>query len=273
MKANEAQAAARARGRERPAEEAAGRGRAGQVDAQGAGRGKLLTPERRRRAVVVLVDRFGVSRTSGLPRRRSAPLDPAARRRGLARRRRTSCGAGCARSPGAHPRWGWKTAHTILRREGHTINRKRTRRLWRDEGLRRPAPCKRKRTRPPGGGPLLRAERPEPRVGARLPVRRDRRPPEAEAVEHRRRAHPRSAGHARRPDLRRRPGRRGHRDPRRRARRTRASAHGQRARAHRLGAAGLVPARRHRPPPTSSRARRGRTRSSRASTAASATSC
>ena len=59
-----------------------------------------------------------------------------------------------------HPRWGWKTAHTILRREGHTINRKRTRRLWRDEGLRRPPACKRKRTRPPGGGPLLRAERP-----------------------------------------------------------------------------------------------------------------
>ena len=59
-----------------------------------------------------------------------------------------------------HPRWGWKTAHTILRREGHTINRKRTRRLWRDEGLRRPPSCKRKRTRPPGGGPLLRAERP-----------------------------------------------------------------------------------------------------------------
>ena len=47
-----------------------------------------------------------------------------------------------------------------MRREGHTINRKRTRRLWRDEGLRRPAPCRRKRTRPPGGGPLLRAEHP-----------------------------------------------------------------------------------------------------------------
>jgi hypothetical protein len=27
-----------------------------------------------------------------------------------------------------HPRWGWKTAHTILRREGHTINHKHTRR-------------------------------------------------------------------------------------------------------------------------------------------------
>ena len=60
----------------------------------------------------------------------------------------------------AHPRWGWKTAHVLLRREGHTINKKRTRRLWRDEGLRRPAPCKRKRTQPTGGGPLLRAQRP-----------------------------------------------------------------------------------------------------------------
>jgi hypothetical protein len=84
-----------------------------------------------------------------------------------------------------HPRLGWKTAHAILRREGHTINRKRTRRLWRDEGLRRPAPCKRKRTRLPGGGALLRAERPEPGVGHRLPVRRDRRSQEAEAVKHR----------------------------------------------------------------------------------------
>ena len=35
--------------------------RARQGDAQGAGRGKLLTPERRRRAVVALVERFGVS--------------------------------------------------------------------------------------------------------------------------------------------------------------------------------------------------------------------
>lgn len=59
----------------------------------------------------------------------------------------------------AHPRWGWKTAHSILRREGYSINRKRTQRLWREEGLRRPAPCRRKRTRPPGGGELLRAER------------------------------------------------------------------------------------------------------------------
>ena len=59
-----------------------------------------------------------------------------------------------------HPRWGWKTAHSILRREGWAINRKRTQRLWRSEGLRRPAPCKRKRRRPDAGVELFRAERP-----------------------------------------------------------------------------------------------------------------
>jgi putative transposase len=59
-----------------------------------------------------------------------------------------------------HPRWGWKTAHSILLREGWAINRKRTQRLWRSEGLRRPTPCKRKRRRPEGSGELFRAERP-----------------------------------------------------------------------------------------------------------------
>ena len=41
-----------------------------------------------------------------------------------------------------HPRWGWKTAHALVRREGFVVNRKRTQRLWRDEGLRRPAPAR-----------------------------------------------------------------------------------------------------------------------------------
>jgi putative transposase len=109
--------------------------------------------------VVVLVDRFGVSE------RRACRV---------VGQHRSTQRLGCRPRPGeedklrrrlreiarAHPRWGWKTAHSILRREGHTVNKKRTRRLWRDEGLRRPAPCKRKRTRPPGGGALLRAERP-----------------------------------------------------------------------------------------------------------------
>ena len=107
----------------------------------------------------MLVDRFGVSqrracKVAGQHRstQRLAPRPRPAEEHKVRRRLRQ-----IARQ---HPRWGWKTAHVLLRREGHTINKKRTRRLWRDEGLRRPAPCKRKRTRPPGGAPLLRAERP-----------------------------------------------------------------------------------------------------------------
>ena len=45
----------------------------------------------------------------------------------------------------AHPRWGWKTAHRLLRREGWVINHKRTQRLWREEGLRRPQHCRKRR--------------------------------------------------------------------------------------------------------------------------------
>jgi hypothetical protein len=44
-----------------------------------------------------------------------------------------------------HPRWGWKTAHEILLREGWTVNRKRTRRIWRQEGLRRPVRTRKRR--------------------------------------------------------------------------------------------------------------------------------
>ncbi len=109
--------------------------------------------------MVVLTQRFGVSerracRVTGqhrstqrlVGRPRPAEEDKLRRRlRAIAR---------------AHPRWGWKTAHSILRREGWAINRKRTQRLWHEEGLRRPAPCRRKRTRPTGGGALLRAEHP-----------------------------------------------------------------------------------------------------------------
>ncbi len=50
----------------------------------------------------------------------------------------------------AHPRWGWKTAHRLLLREGWSINRKRTQRLWREEGLRRPQQCRKRRRGPDG---------------------------------------------------------------------------------------------------------------------------
>jgi putative transposase len=44
-----------------------------------------------------------------------------------------------------HPRWGWRTAHRVLLREGWNINKKRTRRIWREEGLRRPNTCTKRR--------------------------------------------------------------------------------------------------------------------------------
>ena len=43
------------------------------------------------------------------------------------------------------PRWGWRRAATYLRQNGHTINNKRVRRLWRDEGLRVPQKRRKKR--------------------------------------------------------------------------------------------------------------------------------
>ena len=46
----------------------------------------------------------------------------------------------------AHPRWGYKMATRVVRREGWHVNRKRVQRLWREEGLKRP-PQGRKRRR------------------------------------------------------------------------------------------------------------------------------
>src|SRR5690348_9557381 len=43
------------------------------------------------------------------------------------------------------PRWGWRRAATMARRAGWTVNNKRIRRLWRDEGLRVPQRRRKKR--------------------------------------------------------------------------------------------------------------------------------
>jgi len=117
----------------------------------------MVTPDRRRRAVVVLQERFGVSQrracrvvgqhrsTQRHPPRPVPPDDVKlrARLRRFARR---------------HPRLGWRTAHTVVRREGWVVNHKKLRRLWREEGLRRPPPTKNKKRRPGGlDGTLLRA--------------------------------------------------------------------------------------------------------------------
>jgi putative transposase len=46
----------------------------------------------------------------------------------------------------AHPRWGYRRAHAVLRAQGWRVNRKTVQRLWREEGLRVPT-RRRKRQR------------------------------------------------------------------------------------------------------------------------------
>ena len=61
----------------------------------------------------------------------------------------------------SHVRWGRRLAYRRLRLEGWTVNHKRVQRIWREEGLQRPQPGQRKRTRPSDGSrTLLRAEYP-----------------------------------------------------------------------------------------------------------------
>ena len=116
----------------------------------------MVTPDRRRRAVTVLQVRFGVSerracRVVGQHRstqRRPARPVPDAEVK-LRRRLR--------RFARRHSRLGWRKAHTVVRREGWVVNHKKLRRLWRDEGLRRPPPSKNKKRRPGSGGALLGA--------------------------------------------------------------------------------------------------------------------
>ena len=120
----------------------------------------MVTPDRRRRAVTVLVERFGVSqrracRVVGQHRstQRREPKSEPAQDVKLRRRLR--------RFARNHPRMGWRKAHTVVRREGYYVNHKKLRRLWREEGLRRPQQAKNKKRRPGGlNGTLLTAEHP-----------------------------------------------------------------------------------------------------------------
>jgi putative transposase len=62
-----------------------------------------------------------------------------------------------------HPRWGWRMAHRLLRREPDGpwthINHKRVRRLWREEGLRRPVRTRKRRRVAAQVAERLRADR------------------------------------------------------------------------------------------------------------------
>ena len=120
-----------------------------------------MSPSRRRGAVLMLQDRLGLSerracRIAGQHRSSQrhepvrAPEDAAlrARLRAISRER---------------PRFGYRRAHAQLVAEGYTVNRKRTQRLWREEGLR--VPRRRRKRQRLGASTVpaarLRAERPD----------------------------------------------------------------------------------------------------------------
>jgi putative transposase len=119
-----------------------------------------VSPERRRRAVSVLQQRFGVSqrracRVAGQNRtaqRRPASAPSDADQVLRVRLRQISV---------EYPRWGWRKAHAIAAREGLLVNRKRTHRLWIDEGLKRPPRVRKKRRAGPARHQRLRAVRPD----------------------------------------------------------------------------------------------------------------
>lgn len=103
-----------------------------------------MTPNRKRRAVGVLRDRFGVSQRRACTvvgiHRSTMHLTPPpttaeeAELRAWLRRFSTDL-----------PRWGWRRAAKMTRRAGWQVNNKRIRRLWREEGLRVPQRRREKR--------------------------------------------------------------------------------------------------------------------------------
>ena len=108
--------------------------------------GKLLSPERRRKAVTVLQHRYRTSeryicRVVGQHRSTQRHGDKVVSiEEGKLRNRLREIAA-------EHIRWGRLMAYRLLRREGWTVNHKRVQRFWREEGLQRPTPRKRKRAR------------------------------------------------------------------------------------------------------------------------------
>jgi len=103
----------------------------------------MVSPRRRREAVLVLQDRLDLSERRacqivGQPRATQRyepklPSDDAALRKKL------------REIAAKHKRWGYRRAHGHLLTLGWKVNRKRTQRLWREEGLRVPAKATKRR--------------------------------------------------------------------------------------------------------------------------------
>ena len=125
-----------ARAGECTAEASGGEPDAGQADPGGSGEGKLLSPERRRRAVVHVRQRLGASERhacrvlgqsrSTQHRRRKVRADKAALRSDV------------VRLASRFGRYGYRQITKLLRIEGWRVNHKRVERIWREEGLKVP---------------------------------------------------------------------------------------------------------------------------------------
>ncbi len=120
----------------------------------------MVTPDRRRVAVERLRAGFGVSERRAcevVGQHRSTqrrPKKPVSDRDQEFRRWLRSFAAD-------HPRWGWRKAHDVAASKDLVVNPKRTRALWRDEGLQRPRQKKSKqRRRGDNAAARLRACRP-----------------------------------------------------------------------------------------------------------------
>jgi putative transposase len=68
--------------------------------------------------------------------------------------------SGCV-SSGAVPALGWRKAHAIAAREGLVVNKKRTHRLWAQEGLKRPARVRKNQRCEPACHQRMKASRPD----------------------------------------------------------------------------------------------------------------
>ena len=125
-----------ARAGECTAEASGGEPDAGKADPGGSGEGKLLSPERRRRAVVHVRQRLGASERhacrvlgqsrSTQHRRRQVRADEAALRSDV------------VRLASRFGRYGYRRVTDMLRIEGWGVNHKRVERIWRQEGLKVP---------------------------------------------------------------------------------------------------------------------------------------
>ncbi|WP_346769081.1 IS3 family transposase, partial [Crystallibacter degradans] len=144
-----------AREGEREAQAAAGRERASHRHPERGGQGKILSPEPRRRAVRMAMEKFGASERFAckvLGQNRSALRKKKPEMSFEETRLRADLRAVAQK----HPAWGWKKARWHLRAQPQwqdvALNKKRVRRLWRDEGLVcKPKPKKKRRTGPDAG--------------------------------------------------------------------------------------------------------------------------